>query len=190
MTLVFTPLPIKLILFEVSHFNTNTNLIWKTASEINNSHFEVERSIDGKAFKAIATIDGNGTTNVTNEYKYADSEDLSGGYYYRLKQVDYDGQFEYSEVKYVYVSGSNDVMSVYPNPAENMVTLEFNSYQGRAKTITFVNTLGQVLMEEKASVVDGLNKLEVDISSLPKGNYFVLLTEDVILYKSRLVITR
>jgi len=184
------PLSVELLSFAALYNGNNVELKWKTASEINNSHFDIERSIDGKAFKAIATINGNGTTNVINEYKYTDSEDLSGGYYYRLKQVDYDGQFEYSEVKYVYVSGSNDAMLVYPNPAENIVTLEFNSYQGKAKTVTFVNTLGQVLMEQQASVVDGQNKLEVDISALPKGNYFVLLKEDVILYKSRLVITR
>ncbi len=184
------PLSVELLSFGAIYNGNNVELKWKTASEINNSHFIIERSIDGKVFKPIATLDGKGTSNVTNEYKHIDPEDLSGGYYYRLKQVDYDGEYEYSEVKYVYVSGSNDAMLVYPNPAENMVTLEFNSYQGKAKTVTFVNTLGQVLMEQQASVVDGQNKLEVDISSLPKGNYFVLLKEDVILYKSRLVIAR
>ncbi len=184
------PLPIEMLNFDVTYNGNNVELNWKTASEINNSHFDIERSADGKTFKKIATIEGNGTSNVSHEYKYVDADGVSGGIYYRLKQVDYDGLYEYSEVKYVYASNSNDVMNVYPNPAENSVTLEFNSYQGKAKSISFMNSLGQVLLEKQIDVVNGANKVEVDINSLPKGNYFILLKEDVILYKSKLVIAR
>ncbi len=97
------PLPVELISFK-GYRATNGNLLeWSTATEINNSHFEPERSLDGKQFEPIGKVTGHGTTSLTHHYTFPDKgfESLSNITYYRLKQVDYNGHYEYSEVIYI-----------------------------------------------------------------------------------------
>src|SRR5690606_18127695 len=94
-----SPLPVELISFEATAGDYSIFLTWSTASEKNNAGFNLQRSIDGYNFENIAWIDGNGTTNSPNNYSFEDKNVKPGVmYYYQLKQVDYNGEFEYSPI--------------------------------------------------------------------------------------------
>lgn len=100
-TLPATPLPVVLSYFEVELKASGTLLIWETSLEINNDRFEIERSTDGSSWEVIATILGNGTVTKPSHYQYADNYNSGSTTFYRLKQVDFDGKFEYSPIRTV-----------------------------------------------------------------------------------------
>jgi len=90
-------LPVEMTVFKGRLDNGKTFLTWETASEINNDYFEVEHNTDGRTFTMLDKVQGNGTTSNTNKYEYLDKNPASNDNYYRLKQVDFDGAFEYSD---------------------------------------------------------------------------------------------
>lgn len=111
----YTQLPVELITFEAAVNENVVHITWSTATEENNSHFDIERSSDGVTYERIGTIDGNGTTFDQQDYEFEDKNVQTGRHYYRLKQVDYDGQFEYSGVLTVDFSAEISV-AIAPNP--------------------------------------------------------------------------
>ncbi|AKD05511.1 hypothetical protein PKOR_04225 [Pontibacter korlensis] len=96
--LAITPLPVELASFDGKVTQSGIQLEWVTASEENNSKFEVEHSADGTTFEQIGKVDGHGNSSITIEYDYLDSYPLPGLNYYRLRQVDFDGRYEFSNV--------------------------------------------------------------------------------------------
>ncbi|MEM6696835.1 MAG: SdrD B-like domain-containing protein, partial [Bacteroidota bacterium] len=122
-------LPVELLGFEAKADKDHIDLVWATASEYNNSHFELERSEDGKVFKQIARIEGQGTTIEQFDYDYEDQEVIPGVlYYYRLKQVDIDGVFEYSEIRSAQIEVIGGEMELYPNPIGESTELQVRFY--------------------------------------------------------------
>lgn len=98
------PLPIELLYFTADVINSDhVKLEWETVSEINNERFEIERSSDGTNWDIIGTVNGNGTTNESLKYSYSDRFPLQGLSYYRFRQIDYDGKWEYSDIVVVKV---------------------------------------------------------------------------------------
>jgi len=128
--------------------NSEVVLKWVTASEEDNSHFVVERSIDGRDFEAIGTVEGNGTTNQINTYSLVDEDPAYGYNYYRLKQVDFDGDYEYSHVETVIIS-SQDVPDVilYPNPVVKTTTLRVVTPFETDANIQVVDMTGKVVLD-------------------------------------------
>ncbi len=118
------PLPVTYLSFMGTYKQGNIELAWSTATEIDNQGFEVERSSDGLSFEKIAFVEGHGNSVSQKNYAYIDRNRLQDAYY-RLKQIDYDGAFEYSEVVFVRTAPAlaND-FSVYPNPVASRVVLE------------------------------------------------------------------
>ncbi|MEL6945574.1 MAG: hypothetical protein AAFO82_23205, partial [Bacteroidota bacterium] len=111
------PLPVELLVFKVTAQAEHISLPWSTASEINNDRFVLERSEDAKFFKVIGELKGQGTTLSKNQYDYQDEEVISNVmYYYRIKQVDFDGAFEYSPTVNVIIKDDNKATKLYPNP--------------------------------------------------------------------------
>ena len=112
-----SPLPITLLAFDARLNNGHTDLIWTTASEINNAYFTIERSSEGNDWTEILQAAGAGNSNTTIHYSAVDRFPLKGVSYYRLKQTDTDGTFSYSKVVAVYNTGSgHEGMILYPNP--------------------------------------------------------------------------
>ena len=115
-------LPVELISFTANAREQTVQLVWETASEINNDYFEVRRSVDGINFKKIGEVAGNGNTVEVIRYEFVDQLPVSGISYYQLKQVDFDGAFEHSDkisVEWInagFVAGFVEV-NLYPNPA-------------------------------------------------------------------------
>ena len=120
-----TTLPVKLIDFTAKATDRAVVLTWKTASELNSEKFLIERSTDGKSFESIGVVASKGTTTNLSTYSYQDEQPAKGYNYYRLKQLDFNGDFEYSEIKSV----KFDLMiaaaklSIYPNPVSSSFRL-------------------------------------------------------------------
>ncbi len=122
-----TPLPIELISFDAEIDNTSVKLTWKTAAEVNNDYFTIERSENGLNFENIAEIPGSGNSNIVREYEQYDDSPLMGTSYYRLKQTDFDGKYEYVDLLAVNFNKDEDgicTLHVYPNPCVGSCTID------------------------------------------------------------------
>jgi trimeric autotransporter adhesin len=165
-SLAVNPLPVTLVSFEAVAAQPHVRLSWKTATEQNNAGFEVQRSPDGQEFRVIGTVAGHGTTAQAHQYSYLDTTVPAGVLYYRLRQVDASGKSSYSAVRVV--SGSATV-SLYPNPARAIITLQLPAkVLGRYQV---VNSLGQIVVQGSAQ-----NGTTVPVAALPAGVYRVLVT--------------
>lgn len=114
-------LPVKLVQFLASADGHTARLTWETASEQNNDRFEVERSEDGKSFIKIGEVKGKGNSNTLIRYSFKDDAPANAVNYYRLKQVDNNGKFEYSEIRSLRFNFSGAEFVVYPNPATEVI---------------------------------------------------------------------
>ncbi|GAA5021578.1 hypothetical protein GCM10011506_02560 [Marivirga lumbricoides] len=112
------PLPVELVYFTAENRNTTVDLEWQTASEFNNDFFEVQRSFDGKSFEVIGLVEGNGTVNQLINYGFTDYSPLAGETYYRLRQVDYNGDYEFSPIAKVNREELSD-LALVPNPTSD-----------------------------------------------------------------------
>jgi hypothetical protein len=153
--------------FSANLINNQTALTWTTDQENNSNRFEVERSSDGTTWTTIASIAAKGNSSVQNKYAYTDRTPVTGINYYRLKMIDMDNTFEYSEVKSVRAAFSANVR-VYPNPAGNFVHV---SLPAATSAVRLLNTAGQVLQERKS--IAGTSTVSFDVSSYSAGTYMI-----------------
>ncbi|AZQ60897.1 T9SS type A sorting domain-containing protein [Flammeovirga pectinis] len=136
-------LPIELLSFTGSLENNQVLFTWETASEINNDFFTLERSKDGKNWQIIETIKGAGNSSTTLKYTTVDTTPFSKKSYYRLKQTDFDRQYTYSNSISIQKESTNEfILSYYPNPSRNTLTIEHNASQDINYQI--INALGQI----------------------------------------------
>ena len=165
-------LPIELISFTLDAINNHSVLLkWITASEINNDYFEVQRSVDALTWTVIEIVDGNGHSTNTISYNYVDEGLVEGIYYYRLKQVDFDGSFEYSETKSITIEGSstNAKLTISPNPVSSSGYLHVTGLNNEVFELRILSSKGQVIYEnlQNGKIIE-LSKL-----SLKSGMYFI-----------------
>jgi hypothetical protein len=177
-------LPIKLIAFNAEHNDHKVDISWSTASEINNDFFTIERSSDMTNWEIIGKVDGAGNSNQYLKYEYIDYNPKSGISYYRLKQTDYDGQFEYFSPVAVR-SFENVEISLFPNPNNGIFNVQI-SHGIELAEIKIINMAGQVV-ESFAS--NGQTIVPVNISHLNKGTYqVVVLSDRKILNTTRVIV--
>ncbi len=173
-----TPLPVELILFTGEAKNDFNAIKWQTASEINNDHFELERSLNGYDFIHVATIEGNGTSSQLHEYAYDDSPVKNMNYYYRLRQVDYNGNITYSAV--ILVKRDSDysgfIHSLLPNPFHDKVSIIFNREVKEEITFELFNVTGNRVFTEKLSPGGVTYTVDFSNSSLAAGAYLARIT--------------
>ena len=167
-----SPLPIKLINFTAQKINTDVNLNWQTASELNNDYFEIERSVDGSQFIAIGKVKGNRTTNNVHGYQFTDEwlsivHGQQSTVYYRLRQVDFDGNSTLSDVRVINLNQTNTDLNIYPNPATNELHIE--TLVTEKLTVQLFDITGKQIMEN----VSFNSSTIINISSLYEGMYFV-----------------
>ena len=176
-----TLLPVELTHFSASPNEDHVHLNWATASEINNAGFEIERSDDGVHYQSLAWVEGAGTSNVPQEYSFKDSNARVGkNYFYRLKQIDFDGQFEYSKIIQVQLDRKEEWISdFYPNPSSSETTnIDIHAENSGSWNISVFNSLGQELSNEKRTLYKGINALALDFSNLNNGQYYVKFEKD------------
>ncbi len=163
------PLPVELTRFEAVRRAGGVALTWVTASEKNSAHFEVERSLDGKAFATVQRVAAQGTTSQPTAYAALDAQAPASALYYRLRQVDLDGTAAFSPVVTVAGTGTPGELVLYPNPATDHLVATLPAADGR--TYRVLNTLGQVLAQGSAATANPV----VDVRALPAGAYFLEL---------------
>ena len=164
-----SPLPIELVFFSAKENNGIVDLLWETASEIDNDYFTIERSNDGINYEVIENVNGAGNSSQSITYVTKDRSPLNGVSYYRLKQTDFDGQFLYSKIKSVKNNSlENSMLSLYPNPVKGNVTLNIKD----ADTYNFilVNSVGQKV---ECKVNKNTDNVFLLTERLPKGVYFI-----------------
>lgn len=161
-----TVLPVELIDFKaVVEKENKVELVWKTASEIDNAGFEIEKSSNSKVWKNISFVKGNGTTLDQQTYHFTDETPLKGINYYRLKQIDFNGEYEYSEVVAVNI-GAENTISIAPTLAQNELDIRVT---GKANLI-IMNAAG---IKVKQLVI--MNRQTINIADLMSGTYFLLV---------------
>jgi len=178
------PLPVDLGGFRLNDEGCNIHLEWETLSETNNHYFDLERSSDGINFQVINRVLGEGTSVETNTYYHLDPiKEKDKELYYRLKQVDYDGGFEYSPVLSIKPqdcgSEIGDFLSVFPNPVQKGVEVnviyENDSNDANAK-VRVISMQGVVVKDFVLQDLDkGINNFSVNLTQLPGGNYILEL---------------
>jgi hypothetical protein len=188
-----TPLPVELTSFTSKYLNDKVQLNWQTKTEVNNYGFNVERRINEGEWDKIGFVEGHGNSNSPKEYSYTDKELFAGGskFQYRLKQIDTDGQFEYSDVVEVEVVPDQFELSQnYPNPFNPSTTIRFSLPQAAQIKINLYNMLG----EQVASIAEGMyesgyHKVTFNASNLPSGTYIYRLeSSDFVQVKKMMLI--
>lgn len=176
------PLPVELIYFDHRKEDENVILDWMTGSEINNHCFVIERSSDGILFEPIDTIIGNGNTTSESYYTYVDYSPIEGVSYYRLKQIDYDGQYEYSSTRTVDIK-KDTVVNIFPNPNNGSFNIRLGDNNGIL--VVIYNSMG----DEVFTKMFETNDMYIDlIGKIPKGIYYVIGTNKKELFRKTIVI--
>jgi hypothetical protein len=173
--------------------NSYIQLDWATATEINNQGFDVERSDDGINFTKIGWVDGNNNSSQTLKYRYDDKDVVSNKiYYYRLKQIDYDGQFEYTYIVSALIKeeGVFQLSDLVPNPANNKVSIFVTTPSEQIIKLKLNDLLGQEIFSKEYSLQNGTNGIDIDLRDIPSGTYSVSIISGNAYTSKKLVIAR
>jgi hypothetical protein len=178
-SLLSSVLPVELLSFEILNEQDHVEIKWATATELNNDYFIIERGIDGKSFSEIGTITGGGTSNEVLKYAFIDDQPLSGMYYYRLIQYDYDGQFEHLKTGVINRIGKEiRTIKVGPNPFSENLTISFDSDEAGIVDLVVTDTQGKRMFSDIIEVSTGANLHSIEqADKLPKDIYLVNLSQ-------------
>ncbi len=174
-------LPVELIRFELSIKNAGIHIDWKTLSEINNDHFVIQKSKDNHTFHDLTTVKGNGISNVETQYAYIDHNPYIGHNYYRIKQVDYDGQFELFKAKRIDYKISKQI-NFYPNPNKGDILNIEVSIPEENTTIVIRDLSGRTLFYQQSKNIN-TNRTVIPLNLNP--GYYVITINN---YKNQILI--
>lgn len=165
-------LPLSLIHFSAAMQNGNAKLLWETSNEINMKDFEVESANDGKTFTSIGNVPAS--NNAINSYSFTDNSKLNNVAYYKLKMIGKDGQFQYSSIVTVN-SKSKNVISIYPNPVVNTITIKHGTASSNA-VATILNIEGKKL--QTVPILSNSTQTSFDLGHLKLGIYLLQFVDD------------
>lgn len=174
-TMEISIIPVELTSFAASNDRNNVTLNWATATEVNNSGFQIERKLNGtNEWTNLSFVSGKGTSTERNNYSYMDKGLTVGKYSYRLKQVDLDGTFEYSPVIEVDVNAPNEytLYQNYPNPFNPSTTIEYSLPEKADVTISIYTAIGELVTTlVNGTIESGYQKVSFNASNLTSGTY-------------------
>ncbi|MBN8702050.1 MAG: T9SS type A sorting domain-containing protein [Bacteroidetes bacterium] len=187
-------LPIELLSFTAENINNEyAQLKWTTASETNNDYFTIEKTQDGVNYEFVATVDGAGNSSQILNYATIDTKPFQGTSYYRLKQTDFDGAYDYSElvaVEFQRLKLESSLLMVYPNPATNgNINVAFTGQSGEEVLIVVHDVLGKehyskaFILEEEQIITN----IETN-QNLAPGLYTITASSNNKLYNKKLVV--
>ena len=170
------PLPIELNTFNAICKDNVIEIEWSTVSETNNDYFTIEKSSDLNTWQYLTTVKGAGYSNSVLNYSFIYENPLDKKHYYRLKQTDFDGNFEYFEPTAVSCDDENsNYVSLYPNPANNQVICSIYSSEETLLSVEITNYLGQKIYSGTTVIGNGFNTLPLDVSQYQSGLYYVVV---------------
>ena len=170
-----TVVPVELSSFEIKGENGSVNLTWKTASELNNRGFDIERKDNFGDFKAIAFIDGCGTSTKLKQYTYIDKNLPDGKYSYRLKQLDFNGAFKFSEAEEIEINAvkSFSLSQNSPNPFNPSTVITYSLPEPGNVTLKIYDILGkEITTLVSGNIPAGQHTVHFNAGELRSGTYF------------------
>jgi Secretion system C-terminal sorting domain len=171
-------LPLSLVDFSAEKQNSTVALKWATESEVNMSHFELERSADGRSFSKLTSVPANNTSSRSN-YNFVDRQPLTGTDFYRLKIMDIDGHFKYSGILKINFN-STTKFEVFPNPAKESVTI--SGILGN-KMVKLLNVEGKELIQK----VSTGQTMTLDLNKYPSGVYIITYSDGETIQRQKII---
>ena len=174
-------LPIELSQFSVTKENRHSALLsWTTQSEVNFSHFEIERRTDASHWIFVDKVDGQGDSFTPQTYSFLDQNifserDSATTFYYRLKSIDLDQKYTYSDSQSIFFEPTSGQVTIFPNPTKDNLFVNIADATPEIY-VELTNSLGQVVLAQKYPLTS--NRTEINVSSFPKGTYFIKVVAD------------
>lgn len=171
-----SPLPVNLISFSGEVVNKQIELNWETASEINNDYFSIEKSLDGINYEEINKVKGSGNSSLPIQYLYIDENPFIGTFYYRLKQVDFNGTYEYSSAISVYYEADTESMFTILSDKLTPSTLQFIVSGSANQSLTFdvIDLSGKICHTEQYTIHQNNELITMTLSSQLRSGMYVL----------------
>lgn len=171
-------LPVEISDFKGVKEGAANRLSWSTRTEQNSSGFYLERSADGRSYSSLTFVASkaeNGNSSLQLNYSFVDNQPFAGNSYYRLKQVDKDGKFTYSDVVVLKGDKLNTVVigNVYPNPVRNNMNVILSAPSNEKVNLVITDLAGKVVKQQSLQLKAGDNSVSLDVNALPSGNYLI-----------------
>lgn len=165
-------LPVKLLAFSAKPSGDDVVLNWKTVSEINFSHYDIQRSVDQRNWEYLGRITAKGQVSTVIDYQWIDGNAFakSNQFYYRLKMVDVDNSVDYSPIRYIQSQGITEKFKLYPNPTSDVLIVDIQDWTGEPVKVMLINFQGKRFFEQSITTSS-----EIDVRALPAGIYLVQL---------------
>jgi Secretion system C-terminal sorting domain len=181
-TCPITALPIELVSFDAIIGDNIVNFDWTTASENNNDYFVVERSTDGFEWEVVANVDGTGNSTSLVSYKANDNKEVRGIVYYKLKQVDFDGNETNSAIRTVHGRIQEGETTLYPNPTQNVLVINERDIEIESIEIQTINgaTLNVNIQELVNVNLSTIDKVILNLQHLADGIYFIKTSKNTV----------
>ncbi|MBX9852175.1 MAG: T9SS type A sorting domain-containing protein [Cytophagaceae bacterium] len=181
--IVFRPcgtLPVQLLNFTGRRSDKGVELNWVTSWEENNDHFVVERSHDGIHFETVTAVKGKGDSKESTYYYTLDPEPFNTVSYYRLKQVDMDGKYSYSNIITINSIDGSDNVSIYPNPAHSNIHIGITTEESKSVYLSLADMLGRKIISNRIyQLHSGVNEIHLNLEELSSGTYILqIINED------------
>jgi hypothetical protein len=178
-------LPLQLLSFKTVLNGDAVNIYWVTANEINSKSFTVERSTDGINYTAVETTEAAGNSSTETKYQAIDLHPAAGKNFYRLKMIDVNGNFTYSDVSYVFLKAlKNDQLFIYPNPVKDRLQIVLTD-AGSLFSAAVTNSAGQKVYSCNGTVTTINTDICKNIGKIKPGIYFISLVNDAMNYRGR-----
>lgn len=185
------PVPVELASFNATLKNGQVELQWETASESNNFGFEIQKSQNAVDFLTIGFIAGNGTSARRQKYSFIDKEFQAGDFYYRLKQLDYDGTFTYSNIAHISFAPTNNIVlgQNYPNPFNSATIIPFEISKKSFVRMALYDMRGRLVKTLTSKFFEaGTHEIKINIAELASGIYFYELIADQNSKKKKMIV--
>ncbi len=187
-------LPVELSNFSAITNRNNVRLNWSTSSEINNSGFDIERALTNDQWEKIGFVKGNGTTSIPNQYSFNDNNLNSGNYQYRLKQIDYNGNYQYYDLQTEVKIGMPTNFSLkqnYPNPFNPVTKIDYDIPNDAFVSLKLFDLNGKELKNLISEFKNaGYYSVNLNASALPSGTYFYRLESGNFVSTKKLVVLK
>lgn len=171
-------LPVKFLSFFAIKNGDDAKLNWTVESDENNNYFEVERSTDGRVYRPLSKVPAKANGRSVNTYEAADfalSKLGSNQVYYRIKQVDRDGQITYSSIRNLNAVRRGTPVQLFPNPVKSITKLVIDADAPGKASITIRDMGGKLVQQVNTLLVRGVNQQDLNVASLASGEYTVLV---------------
>lgn len=184
-----SPLPVEMVSFTATPAQDYNLLLWTTLSETNNYGFEIEKSPDAKHFIKAGFVNGAGNSTGINQYSFKDYFIESAGIYYRLKQIDFNAAFSYSDVLHVKRKSKtdNEFATIYPNPVEDELMILFNTETQQPFTVELYDVCGRTLLKQTIEQGTTSEKISLTNALFAPGFYHIRISSRNTLFYSRFI---